>query len=142
MSLFKKTRTIVDIIDPNTGLNTNADRQYLILLVPAGQEDNTAGEFVAFKGRKETYQYCNDYVLSSGAYDIIRSQILSEGINFGKEVSLYTFLRLAIEYYKYDDIDQLDLLDQLAIETYIDPDKLSPEYLARFYNQECSKESK
>lgn len=142
MALFKKTRTVVDIIDTNTGLNTNAERQYLILLVPAGQEDNTNGEFVALKGRKDVYRYCNDYVISSGSYDIIRSQILSEGINFGKEVSLYTFLRLAIEYYKYDDIEQLDILNQLAIETYIFPDKLTPESLARFYNQECSQSSK
>lgn len=142
MAFFKKTRTIVDIVDPNTGLNTNAERQYLILLVPAGQEDNTSGEFVAIKGRKDAYRYCNDYVISAGSYDILRSQILSEGINFGKEVSLYTFLRLAIEYYKYDDIEQLDLLNQITSETYLDPDKITPEYLARFYNQECNKESK
>lgn len=142
MSIFKKTRTIVDIIDPNTGLNTNSERQYLLLLVPSGQEDNTGGEFVALKGRKEVYQYCNDFVMSSGSYDILRSQILSEGITFGKEVSLYTFIRLAIEHYKYDDIDQLDVLNQLTIETYIDPDKISFESLERFYNKECHQESR
>jgi len=141
MSLFKKTRTIVDIIDQNTGLNTNADKQYLLLLIPAGQEDNTTGEFVALKGRQDTYRYCNDYLISGG-YDILRSQILSEGINFGKEVSLYTFIRLAIEHYKYDSIDQLDYLNQVTSETYIEPDKLTPEYLERFYNQECRKESR
>lgn len=141
MALFKKTRSVVDVIDRNTGLNENIERQYLLLLIPAGQEDNTAGEFVAIKGRKEVYRYCSDYIISGG-YDIARSQILSEGINFGKEVSLYTFLRLAIDVYKYDEPEQIDIIDQITIENYILPDKLTPESLYRFYNQECQQSSK
>lgn len=141
MSLFKKNKSVVDVIDTATGLNTNIDKQYLLLLIPVGQEENTSGEFVALKGRKEVYQYCSDYVVNAG-YDIARSQILSEGINFGREVSLYTFLRLAIEVYHYDEIEQLDIINQITIENYIVPDKLTPESLYRFYNQECQKSSK
>lgn len=141
MAIFKKKRTIVDVYDHKTGLNTNVDRPYLILLIPSGQEENTSGEFVAIKGRKEAYKYCSEYVLSGG-YDIVRSQILSDGINFGKEVSLYTFLRLCIDHYKYDEEDQLEVLNRLSIESYIEPDSLSYESLARFYNAECSQSSK
>lgn len=141
MAIFKQTRPVVDIIDTNTGMNVQFDRPYLLLLVPSGQEENTSGEFVTLKGRKETYQYCNDFVISGG-YDILRSQILSDGINFGKEVSLYTFLRLCIEHYKYDNEDQLIVLNQVTIETYIKPESINEEILSRFYNRECNQSSK
>lgn len=141
MAIFTKKKSVVDIYDTKTGLNIQNDRPYLILLVPIDQEENTSGEFVALKGRKDTYNYCKDYILSGG-YDIVRSQIMSDGINFGREVSLYTFLRLCIEYFKYDEEDQLEILNRVTIESYIKPESISYESLARFYNNECSQSSK
>ena len=141
MSIFKNTKAVVDVIDTSTGMNTNADRQYLLLLVPSGQEEQTSGEFVAIRGRREVYNYCNDFVIHGG-YDLYRSQILSEGINFGKEVSLYTFLRLCIDVYKYDIPDQRYVIDQITIETYIYPNTLTTESLSRHYNRECNQSAK
>lgn len=138
---FKKLKTLVDKIDHTTGLKRDLDRIYALFLVPCGEEDSYSGNFVVMKGRKEVFDYCMDYVVT-GEYDILRSQILSENMSLGNEVSLYTFLRLAIEVYRYDDISRLDFLDEITNNTYIKPNSLESSYLSRFYSQECNQSAR
>ena len=102
MPIFKRLKSIVEVADTTTGMDTGINKPYLLLLVNVGEEDTTQGEFVAIKGRQAAYRYLKDYVIT-GNYNILASQILSGGITFGNEVSIYTFMRLCIEQYQYAD---------------------------------------
>ena len=144
MPVLKHLKTIVDRIDLNTGLNTNFDKPYLLLLVPADTEDQelTSGEWLALRGRKEVYDYLMEYV-ANGNYILLKSFVLSGGITFGNEVSVYTFLRLCIDKFKYGTLEDLTYLDQIAIDTAnIVNISTTPQELAQFYSNELSQRSK
>ena len=141
MPIFKRLKSIVEVADTTTGMDTGINKPYLLLLVNVGEEDTTQGEFVAIKGRQAAYRYLKDYVIT-GNYNILASQILSGGITFGNEVSIYTFMRLCIEQYQYDAQDQLEYLDDMVQNTSLDPDNTTPEYLVRFYSQELTAKAK
>lgn len=135
---FQKVKSVVAKVDPKTGLNRNIDRIYAVFLVHSDTEDDTSGEFVIMKGRKEVFQYCMDYAVT-GDYDLLKSQILSENMTLGNEVSLYTFMRLSIEYYKYEDMEILEYIHELIM---TDKESITTEYLDKFYNQECNQSAR
>ena len=141
MPIFKKVVSIVDQVDTATGFDLAIDKAYLLLLVQSGDEDITQGEFVALRGRKDTYEYIKTNCLN-GNYNILKSHILSGGITFGNEVSLYTFARLCIQQYQYDDISELEYLNDQAINTSLNPDSVSEGQLESFFRQELSAKAK
>jgi len=111
MPILKSLVSLVDTIDKNTGLSENIDKPYLLLLVPIGIEPDpvtneyTNGEFNVVRGRRDAYNLIKESFIDF--YDLTKSFILSGNISFGNEVTLYTFLRLCIEKYKYDTEDYL-----------------------------------
>lgn len=143
MPIFKKLQSIVDQYDTTTGMDLAIDKPYLILLVEVGDEDTTHGEFVAIKGRKDAYNYLTTYGIN-GNYNILKSFILSGGITFGNEVSIYTFCRMCVENYQYDSVDTLDYLNTMARNTALDNDQeyIDDAWLERFYRQELNAKAK
>ena len=141
MPIFKRLKSIVERVDTSTGMDLGINKDYLLLLVPIGEEDLTQGEFVAIKGRKEAYNYLKTHV-ANGNYNILNSFILSGGITFGNEVSIYTFMRLCIENYQYDYPDELAYIGDMCVNTALNPDSITDEYLDRFYAEEISAKAK
>lgn len=143
MPIFQKLQSIVDQYDTTTGMDLAIDKPYLILLVEAGDEDTTHGEFVAIKGRKDAYDYLAMYGIN-GNYNILKSFILSGGITFGNEVSIYTFCRMCVENYKYDYEDTPAYLNSMARNTALEKDQeyITDEWLERFYRQELNAKAK
>ena len=143
MPIFKKVVSIVDQYDPSTGMDLAINKSYLLLLVEVGDEDVTHGEFVAIKGRKEAFDYLMTYAIT-GNYNVLRSYILSGGITFGNEVSIYTFCRMCIEQYKYDYEDTIDYINSMAHNTTLENerDQIDDAWLDRFYNKEINAKAK
>ena len=132
MPIYKKLQSIVSKVDPNTGYDTAFDKPYLFLLTRADSEDEESGEWMAIKGRKTSYESLREMCIS-GEYKLTRSWVLSGGITFGNEVSVYTFLRQCIVVYQYGTQDDLDMLNSVIID--IDPN-ITEEYLDRLYTSE------
>lgn len=141
MAIFRRVKSIVDQYDPTTGMDLAIDKPYLLLLVENGDEDTTHGEFVAIQGRKDAYEYLKTYGIT-GNYNVLKSHILSGGITFGNEVSIYTFIRLCIEKYLYDSPEMVEYLNDMAQSTSLDPDAIDNAYLDRFYSMELNSSAK
>lgn len=142
MALLRKMKSLVKQIDTNTGLPTDFDKPYLLLLVDLTAERDKItneylyGEFQILRGRRTLFDYIKDSVVDT--YDIANSYILSGNISFGNEVSVYTFMRYCVEKYKYDDMDYIMELNQRMIER---DEKLTIEDLNKLYMEELSKEA-
>lgn len=101
MPLFTDNIEVISIVDPNTKEDIEFDKPYLLLLTPANEYeeyDDSYKEYdaIAMRGRKAVF----DYLMSNlGNDDLVHSYILSGKLPLGKEVSLYTFLRLCITKY-------------------------------------------
>lgn len=143
MPIFKKLQSIVDQYDTTTGMDLSIDKPYLILLVEVGDDDVTHGEFVAIKGRKDAYDYLATYGIN-GNYNILKSFILSGGITFGNEVSIYTFCRMCVENYQYDYENTTDYLNAMARNTALEneQDYIDDAWLDRFYMAELNAKAK
>jgi hypothetical protein len=144
MPILKKLQSIYDRVDVATGQNLEVDKPYLLLLVPADSpdQDYASGEWIALRGRKEVFDYIMNYV-ANGNYLLLKSFILSGGITFGNEVSIYTFARLCIEKFQYGTQEDLEHLDLMATDTaIIGNDPITDEELGRFYSKELSQRSK
>ena len=138
MPIFKQTIDVLNFVDPQTQEDQEFNKPYLLLLTPAGGYDYEAAsiddgykEFtgIGLRGRRLTFDYLKDQL---GNDDLIHSYVLSGKIPLGKEVSLYTFLRLCITQYFSKSTDGLTLedLNALAYETSgIDPDKVDLDIL-------------
>ena len=129
MSIFKETIDVMGFVNPETQEDQEFNKPYLLLLTDANQYndneyDDNYREFrgVALRGRRVVYDYLKAQL---GNDDLIHSYILSGKIPLGKEVSIYTFLRLCVTTYFSQSTDGLTLedLDSLALETSgADPD--------------------
>jgi predicted acyltransferase (DUF342 family) len=137
MPIFQKVTSIVDRYDVNTGLSMEIDKPYLLLMVPAGETELTVGEFYAIKGRKAVYDELKQNMIT-GNYNILKSHILSGGITFGNEVSVYTFFRLCVEKFKYGGEEDLELLNDMAVATSLDPDSITETMLNIHYTNELA----
>lgn len=121
MPIFTEKRQVIALADPVTKEEQEFDKPYLLMLTPANtyedEYDDGYREFngVAMRGRKAVF----DYLMSSlGNDDLIHSYILSGNIPLGKEVSLYTFLRICITvYFKQSSEITLENLNNVAFET-------------------------
>lgn len=130
---FKKLKSVVSQVDLKTGLSKDYDRIYALFLVQQGSEESTTGEFNIMRGREVVFRYCVDYVVT-GEYDLLKSQILSENMSLGNEVSLYTFLRLCIEKFHYEETEFLEYINELIMEN---NEQITAEFLTNWFNQEC-----
>lgn len=137
MPIFQKVTSIVDRYDVNTGLSMEIDKPYLLLMVPAGETELTVGEFYAIKGRKAVYDELKQNMIT-GNYNILKSHILSGGITFGNEVSVYTFFRLCVEKFKYGGEEDLELLNDMAVATSLDPNSVTDTILNIHYTNELA----
>lgn len=121
MPLFIEKKQVIALSDPITKEEQEFDKPYLILLTPSNSydadTDDSYKEYnaVAMRGRRAVF----DYLMSSlGNDDLIHSYILSGNIPLGKEVSIYTFLRLCITvYFKKSSDVTLDYLNNVAYDT-------------------------
>ena len=141
MPIFKKLTSVVERYDVNTGLSMEIDKPYLLLMVPVDSEEDTIGEFYAIKGRKTVFDELKQNMIT-GNYNILKSYILSGGITFGNEVSVYTFFRLCIEKFKYGNEEDLELLNDMAVSTSSDPDHISDSFLNIHYTNELAASAK
>jgi hypothetical protein len=141
MPIFKKLTSIVERYDTTTGLNMEIDKPYLLLMVPQGETEDTTGEFYAIKGRKAVFDELKQNMIT-GNYNILRSHILSGGITFGNEVSVYTFFRLCVEKFNYGTEEDLELLNDMAVATSFDPDQVTDTVLNMLYTNELAKDPK
>ena len=121
MPVFTEKLQVIALADPVTKEEQEFDKPYLMLLTPANTYDKEGDdgyrEFngVAMRGRKAVFEYL---MSGLGNDDLIHSYILSGNIPLGKEVSLYTFLRLCITvYFKQSTDVTLDYLNNVAFET-------------------------
>jgi predicted acyltransferase (DUF342 family) len=137
MPIFKKVTSIVERYDINTGMPLEIDKPYLLLMVPAGETEVTIGEFYAIKGRKAAYDELKQNFVT-GNYNILASHVLSGGITFGNEVAVYTFFRLCIEKFKYGGEEDLELLNDMAVATSLDPDSVTDTMLNIHYTNELA----
>jgi len=147
MPIFKNLIEVADRVDRNTGLPENVNKPYLILAVQYGQsfdpseeyETVTQGEFYAIKGRRNAFQFIVEN-LNIYNIDLLKSYILSGNISFGKEITLYTFLRICIEKYRYSGVGYtVDMLNESIIESYESEGKSIDVYkLTSIYNNELT----
>jgi predicted acyltransferase (DUF342 family) len=117
------------------------DKPYLLLMDPVDSEEDTIGEFYAIKGRKTVFDEMKQNMIT-GNYNILKSHVLSGGITFGNEVSVYTFFRLCIEKFKYGTEDDLELLNDMAVSTSSDPNSVSDTVLNIHYANELAASAK
>lgn len=117
------------------------DKPYLLLMVPVDQDEESEGEFYAIKGRKSAYDMLKQTFVT-GNYKILRSHVLSGGITFGNEVTVYTFFRLCIEKFHYGGEEDLELLNDMAIATSSDPESITEVDLNLHYTNELSGSAK
>ena len=132
MPIYRKLQSIVAKVDPSTGYDTAFDKPYLFLLTPVDGDDEESGEWLSMRGRKIAYESLREKCLS-GMYKLTKSWVLSGGITFGNEVSIYTFLRQCIVVYRYGTQDDLDMINATIMD--IDP-SITEEYLDRLYTSE------
>ena len=147
MPIFRQLIEIADRIDRNTGLPENVNKPYLILAVQYGEntdpseeyETVSQGEFYAIKGRRNVFQFIVE-TLNIYNIDLLKSYILSGNISFGKEITLYTFLRICIEKYRYGGVEHtVDSLNESVINSYeAEGKKIDVYKLTSIYNQELS----
>lgn len=145
MSIFKQTIDVMGFVDPATQEDEEFSKPYLILVTEVGEYDDTEMEDsyreflgIAMRGRKAVFDYFADQL---GNHDLIHSYVMSGKIPLGKEVTLYSFLRLCIEkYFAQSSRITVDELDTMAIQTSnVDPDKFDLNIL---YQRETGRSSR
>jgi len=146
MPMLKPLMEVVDRIDPNTGLSEKVNQPYLLIIKEYGEEEKDPyevsdsmyeGTAYAMRGRRITFNFIIES-LNIYNVDLLKSYILSGNLTLGRERSLYTFLRLCIEKYRYGGIDYTtDILNQSVIDAYAAEGKeITETHLASIYNQE------
>ena len=137
MPLFQQKLDVMGFVDVNTHEEQEFNKPYLIILTPANNYniDENDGykeyEAVGIRGRRLVFDHFIDQL---GNWDLYHSYVLSGNIPLGKEVTLYTFLRLCIEkYFAQSSPITVDDLNGLFFETNndLDPDKFDLDILFR-----------
>nr|DAK28974.1 MAG TPA: hypothetical protein [Caudoviricetes sp.] len=114
MAIFKEVKNVVDLFDPATKEAVEIDNKPYLLLFALIGEGTMEGEWLALRGRKTTFEYLKSACLS---YDCLNSYVLTGGITLGKEVSLYSFMRVMVERYYQDEQDILDTITDHVLDT-------------------------
>lgn len=129
MPVFKQLLDVMGFVDVETKEDQEISKPYLILLTDAGSYDDTELEdsyrefqALAMRGRKAVFDHLVEQL---GAYDLIHSYVMSGKIPLGKEVTLYSFLRLCVErYFAQSSPISIDELETIAYQTSnINPEK-------------------
>ena len=144
MPVFKQLLDVMGFVDVETKEDQEISKPYLILLTDAGCYDDTELEdsfrefqALAMRGRKAVFDYFCDLL---GSYDLIHSYVMSGKIPLGKEVTLYSFLRLCVErYFAQSSAISIDELDTMAYQTSnVNPEKFDLNIL---YQRETGRHS-
>lgn len=125
MSLFQKVKGnlteemvnhIVKTGEVPSNLKSNEDkvyyvtfRSYLIILNSQMAEDyEIHGETIITEGRKNTFNMIKDYLDNDAALavDIRTSFVMVEGVDAGKHISLYRFIKLCNKAYPEEAYDE------------------------------------
>lgn len=143
MPLLKNLIEVAERIDRNTGLSENINKGYLLLISNYGDEELEAseftdsfihGEYYVVRGRRTAFNFIIEQ-LNIYNINLLKSFVLSGNLTLGKEMTVYTFLRLCIEKYRYGGTEYTtEFLDQSVIDSYnaegkdIDPVQLTSIY--------------
>lgn len=144
MAIFKELTNVLGFEDPELQKELESDNKpYLFLLRDVGDlnNDDSYQEYQAFavRGRENVF----DILISQlGGYDLLHSYVLSGKIPLGKEVSVYSFLRLCIETHFKNESKALTVeeLNSVVFETV---ETLPASFdLDAFYTMEINKRTK
>lgn len=145
MGIFKQLSNVMSFADEATQKDLEAgNKPYLILLRGLDEEDSYQDdsyqefEAVAMRGRESVYDH---FMQQLGAYDLLHSYVISGKIPLGKEVTLYTFLRLCREqYFQNKPGADTDELNSIVYET---TPNLSDQFdIDAFYYAEINRRTK
>lgn len=140
MPIFQKLKQVATITDKETGQLVDYSKPYLLLLVDAFSSDYDNGEFVALRGRRETFEYIQSNCI--GNNNLTHSYVLTGSLSITDAISLYSTMRNLQEKYHFsEDEDFIDYLNQMAIDTMDEDEKQehgTVEYLDRLYYSETN----
>ena len=146
MPIFKKKIDVMGFVNPETGENQEFNKPYLLIIKELGDdeggglEDEVGDDYqeftgtVGLRGRRVVFDYLCQRL---GSFDMIHSYVLSGNIPLGKEVSIYSFIRLCVTNYFAQSNNGLTLeeLEGLAYQTSnVDPEKFDLDVL---FQREC-----
>lgn len=142
MPIFKEKIDVMGFVNPETKEEQEFNKPYLIIMKDpyddSSESDDSYVEYpgtVAMRGRREVFDYLCQRL---GSFDLLGSFIMSGHIPLGKEVTVYTFLRLCIE--KYFSLSNNDIraedLENIVYQT----SKVNPESfdIDAFYRREIN----
>ena len=144
MPIFKKKIEVMGFVNPETQEDLEFDKPYLLLIKEFDQEGSVENELgddyqefnaVAMRGRRTVFDYLFNRL---GSFDLIHSYVMSGNIPLGKEVSIYTFIRLCIIKYFAQSNNGLTVeeLNDITYQTSnIDPEKFD---LDVYYSREIN----
>lgn len=144
MSIFKELTSVLGFEDSELQKELESgNKPYLVLLKEAEepQDDDSYQEYQAFaiRGRENVFNILTEQL---GSYDLLHSYILSGKIPLGKEVSVYSFLRLCIETH-FKNASKGITVDELNSMVYIANDHIPESFdLDAFYTVEINKRTK
>ena len=131
MPICKQRTEVIAMVDPTTGQPLpSPDKPYLLLLIDEGAEDLEAGTFQVFHNRRDTFEFLTSTL---GNYDLVNSYVLSGKLQFGSEVSIYSFLRMCMEKNYFPDHTEFTVED---LTSYLPPDLWDDNKLAALYRRE------
>lgn len=143
MPLFREKKTVIKMFDPITKapINNDEEKPYLVIFRDVDDEEDTTdyageaitGRYIAVRGRISAFEY-----IKSELYNIdpTKSYVFAGNIPLGKEVSVYSFIRLCLEKNMVDESDSFnieELNDYIINNLGIDVD------LNLLYNSEINK---
>ena len=144
MAIFKELTSVLGFEDAELQKELESgNKPYLVLLkeVEEPQDDDSYQEYQAYaiRGRESVFDILIEQL---GSYDLLHSYILSGKIPLGKEVSVYSFLRLCLEtHFKHSS--RGITVDELNAMVYVTNDYLSKSFdLDAFYAVEINKRTK
>lgn len=121
MAIFKKKIEVMGFVNKDTHEDLEFDKPYLLLIRKEdGMEEELGDDYQEFdayamRGRREVFDFLTQRL---GSFDPIHSYVMSGAIPLGKEVSIYTFIRLCISKYFSQSSDiTVEELNDLAYQT-------------------------
>ena len=145
MAIFKELTSVLGFEDPELQKELESgNKPYLVLLKETAEEpqdDDSYQEYQAFaiRGRENVFNILTEQL---GSYDLLHSYILSGKIPLGKEVSVYSFLRLCLETH-FKNASKGITVDELNYMVYETNDYVSKSFdLDAFYTVEINKRAK
>lgn len=114
----------------------------MLLFVLAGNDTTDEGEWIALRGRETVFQYLLQSFMN---YDCLNSYVMSGNLGLGREVSIYSFLRMLIEKHFPDQGLTVEELDEYVMD-YANQDKdsnlMEPGDLQLHYYKEMNSPTK